>query len=289
MFDSKYRKSFHGIGIGRVIRDQNFSAPLGFFKNEYQIHYLYSGKRLYFVNGDCYTMEEGCIALIDKSRIPKTCIIGGQYHDRLLIELKGDVFTELGRMMGFDFEKLFFDYYGVYNFKQIPEAKQILQELEKAVQEDSLMQECIIKNKVLELLCLIPKRKETKVPKNTTKQIESSASKQVRVHQVADYISKNYDKIQSVDELAETFYISKSYLCRIFKEVINFTISEYINLHRIDSAREYLLEDKYSITEISNMIGYSSMAYFEKVFKKEMSVTPLQYKKIKRLRSSGIL
>lgn len=280
MFDSMYRKSFYGAGIGRVKRDRNFYAPLGFFKNEYQIHYLFSGKRLYFVNGNCYTMDEGCIALIDKNRIPKTCMIGGQYHDRLLIELKGDVFIELGKLMGFDFERLFNECYGVYNMNHVPEAKRILKDLETAVLEDDSMQECIVKNKILELLCLIPGWKETKVPKSTAKEFESSTSKQLRVHQVADYISKNYDKIQSVEDLAETFYISKSYLCRIFKEVINFTISEYINLHRIDSARQYLMEDKYSITEIANLLGYSSLAYFEKVFKKEMSVTPFQYRKM---------
>jgi AraC-type DNA-binding domain-containing proteins len=279
MFDSKYREYFQGLGIGRIARDSDFCVPLGFLKNEYQIQYLYSGKRLYFVNGECFTMEAGSIALIDKKRIPKTCIIGGQYHDRLLIELKGEVFIEIGKLFGFDFEKLFDQYYGVYDLKGMLEVSQVLEELEQLIRQEGCLQEVLVKNKVLSLLCMVPTWKEKKVVKNQTKAIESSVSKQMRVHQVADYISKNYDRIHSVEELAETFYMSKSYLCRIFKEVINFTISEYINLHRIEAATQYLMVGKYSITEIANMVGYSSLTYFEKVFKKEMHLTPLQFRK----------
>jgi AraC-type DNA-binding domain-containing proteins len=279
MFDLKYREYFSGLGIGRIARDSDFCVPLGFLRNEYQIHYLYSGKRLYFVNGECYTMEAGSIALIDKKRIPKTCIIGGQYHDRLLIELKGDVFIELGRLLGFDFEKLFDQYYGVYDLKEIPEANEVLAELEQLIVNKGSLQEVLVKSKVLGLLCMVPTWKEKKVVKNQEKAIESSVSKQKRVHQVADYISKNYEKIHSVEALAETFYMSKSYLCRIFKEVINFTISEYINLHRIEASTQYLKAGKHSITEIANMVGYSSLTYFEKVFKREMHLSPLQYRK----------
>lgn len=282
MFELKYRENFRGAAVGRVARDEDFAAPLGFYRNEYQIHYLFAGKRLYFVNGECYTMEKGCLALIDKNKIPKTCIIGGQYHDRMLIELKGDLFIELGRLMGFNFERLFDECYGVYDFSEALAVREIIEELDRTVTELSDMQEALVKKNILALLCLIPQYQQKKVLKNESKEAISSVSKQLRVHQVADYISGNYDRIHSVDELAERFYINKSYLCRIFKEVINFTISEYINLHRIDAARRYLMEGKYSMTEIANVLGYSSLAYFERVFKKEMSVTPFQYRKMLR-------
>ena len=107
MFESKYRKEYGGLGIGRVERDENFTAPLKFYKNEYEIQYLISGRRLYFVNHECFSMEGGCLALVDKKRIPKTCIIGGQAHDRVLLEMKEDEFIQIGRLMGIDFAGLF--------------------------------------------------------------------------------------------------------------------------------------------------------------------------------------
>jgi len=283
MFDSRYRKEFNGIAIGRVLRNQDFTAPLGFYKNEYEIQYLFGGKRLYFINGCCYVMETGSIALIDKKKIPKTCIIGGQYHDRMLVELKGDLLIQTGALLGADFEQLFRDYYGVYHLNECPRVREIFLALETlAVSDRTVFQELKVKNKVLELLALIPGLGRYRADEHAGRNVEASVSKQMRVHEVADYIAHNYARIQSVDELAGHFYISKSYLCRVFKEVINFTISEYINLHRIAAGRQILMEDSYSLTEVAGMLGYSSLTYFERVFKNEMSVTPGEYRKILR-------
>ncbi len=96
---------------------------------------------------------------------------------------------------------------------------------------------------------------------------------------MADYIAENYDKIGSVSMLADQFYMSKAYLCRIFKEVTNFTISEYINLYRIVASKQYLMDENMSMGEIANRLGYDSLTYFERVFKKQMTVSPLQYRK----------
>ena len=110
--------------------------------------------------------------------------------------------------------------------------------------------------------------------------VKSSISKQLRIHKIADYIAEHYREIDSVEELSQIFYMSKSYLCRMFKEVINFTVSEYINCYRIAASKGYLLDSDYSITEIANLLGYDSLTYFERVFKKSMSVTPLRYRKL---------
>jgi len=73
--------------------------------------------------------------------------------------------------------------------------------------------------------------------------------------------------------------MSRSYLCRIFKEVTNFTVSEYVNLFRIAASREYLLNREMTMTEIANRLGFNSLTYFERVFKQLMSVTPGEYRK----------
>ena len=133
MFESKYRKEYGGLGIGRVERDENFTAPLKFYKNEYEIQYLISGRRLYFVNHECFSMEGGCLALVDKKRIPKTCIIGGQAHDRVLLEMKEDEFIQIGRLMGIDFTGLFDQYYGVYDVKKSPQIVRIFSRIEEEI------------------------------------------------------------------------------------------------------------------------------------------------------------
>lgn len=281
MFESKYRKEYGGLGIGRVERDENFTAPLKFYKNEYEIQYLISERRLYFVNHECFSMEGGCLALVDKKRIPKTCIIEGQAHDRVLLEMKEDEFIQIGRLMGIDFTGLFDQYYGVYDVKKSPQIVRIFSRIEEEILHGKPeLQELRVKTEVLKLLSLIPSLEHCRVVSNKGKVVDSCLSKQLRAHEVADYIAGHYAEIQSIDELAERFFINKSYLCRIFKEVINYTISEYINLHRIAAGRQLIMEGKYSMAEIAQMLGCSSLTYFDRIFKNEMEVTPREYKRL---------
>jgi len=61
--------------------------------------------------------------------------------------------------------------------------------------------------------------------------------------------------------------------------VTGFSVNEYRNLARVRKAKELLANSGYSITEISEILGFESITYFERVFKKHTDVTPLRYRK----------
>ena len=110
-------------------------------------------------------------------------------------------------------------------------------------------------------------------------QDQVSSSKYKTIYAVADYISENFDRQLSLDNLAGQFFISKYYLSRTFKEITGYGINEYINIHRIQRAKRLLEETDMSISEISIALGYESMTYFEKIFKTYMTLSPLKYRK----------
>ena len=279
MYNVVYREDFEGVALGRVERDRDFTSSLGFYHNEYQIQYIFRGERLFFYEGVCYPMKEGTLTLIDKRQIAKTCIIGGNYHDRLLIELKEQYAAELGNMLGADLRHLFETHHGVYRVGENRRLQGHLADLEDLVLRDrSDTRGSRIKLQVLQIL-LDHEQWELEKSPRLTEGVKAHVEKQKRVHLVADYIADHYDSIGSVEELAGSFFMSKAYLCRIFKEVTNFTISEYINLYRIAASRKYLADEKYSMTEIANRLGYDSLTYFERVFKKQLGKSPLQYRK----------
>lgn len=282
MYQIYYREQYDGLGIGRVERDQDFTSVLGFFRNEYQMQYIFKGERLFFCEGECYRMTEGCIAFIDKKKIPKTCIIGGKYHDRLLIELKESRYVYLSELFGIDLETFFSKHHGVYQVGNNPVFRSILQNIEDLIKNDgSDMKAARIKAEVLQIILRHEEWEGSKIGKFSEQGLQPHVEKQKKVHQVADYIADHYESINSIDELASRFYMSDAYLCRIFKEVTNYTISEYINLYRIAAGRILLQNERHSMTEIANLLGYDSLTYFERVFKKQMGMTPLQYRKMK--------
>ena len=78
--------------------------------------------------------------------------------------------------------------------------------------------------------------------------------------------------------MARRFYVSKSYLSRIFREVTGFTVNEYRNVSRIRKSQQLLRDGKLSVTEIAAQAGFENLTYYERVFKKYTDTTPLKYR-----------
>jgi len=99
--------------------------------------------------------------------------------------------------------------------------------------------EYIVKAKVTELLVFIMRCKKGEY---TTFQVKTvKTEKHKKVHEIAEYVNLNYKNKISLDDISKHFYVSKSYLSRIYKEVTGFTVNEYINIVRIKKAK-FLLE-----------------------------------------------
>lgn len=102
-----------------------------------------------------------------------------------------------------------------------------------------------------------------------------------------DYFDKNYVKIKSIEQVCETLNINKFYLTHIFKEQLDMPPIKYLQLKRMEKAKQLLLGTDLSINEIAIKCGYPDTAYFCRVFKKSEGTTPLQYK-FQMKKSGGI-
>lgn len=72
--------------------------------------------------------------------------------------------------------------------------------------------------------------------------------------------------------------MNKCYLSRIFKEVTGFTVNDYLHTYRIREACILLREGNMNVSEISEAVGYESLTYFDRVFRKHIGLSPMQYK-----------
>lgn len=93
------------------------------------------------------------------------------------------------------------------------------------------------------------------------------------------YISENYNFKITLANLCFLFSTNKTTLCRNFKEKHGDTVMNYINKLRIREAKILLREGKDGITEISDRIGYDSVHYFSRIFKKYTGQSPSEYQK----------
>jgi len=96
---------------------------------------------------------------------------------------------------------------------------------------------------------------------------------------VINYINKMYNKDISLATLAGISGYSKSRFSHIFSNLYKTTPLKYQNSIRLKIAREMLETTSLSITQISDACGYSNPLYFSRVFKREFSLSPENYRK----------
>lgn len=79
-----------------------------------------------------------------------------------------------------------------------------------------------------------------------------------------------------------------TYLSNLFSEVKGITIQQFIIIHKIERAKEFLLYDELNLTEISYKLHYSSVAHLSNQFKKITGLTPSAYRQLKDKRRTPI-
>ncbi len=105
------------------------------------------------------------------------------------------------------------------------------------------------------------------------------SSKNKMLSNIIEYVGCQYKTITGLEEIAERFYISKHYLCRLFKAHTGVSIMRYIHLLKIQSACDLLSETNQSVEKISASCGFHSSMYFCRTFKSIVGKTPTQYRK----------
>lgn len=94
-----------------------------------------------------------------------------------------------------------------------------------------------------------------------------------------NYIDENLAGDLTIDELAKKTCISTSYLSKLFKLELGVGPRQYIKERKLQKAKDLIRNGTYSITLISDMMGYCSGAYFSTEFKKMFGVTPREFSK----------
>lgn len=92
------------------------------------------------------------------------------------------------------------------------------------------------------------------------------------------YIERHLEDDLKISQLCELLYVSKSFLCRSFKELTGLTFADYLKQQRIRRARMLLLSTDLSIEDVAAKCGFHSPAYFSTVFKKEMNIAPSAFR-----------
>ncbi|MFS0661728.1 AraC family transcriptional regulator [Niallia alba] len=112
----------------------------------------------------------------------------------------------------------------------------------------------------------------------TQKQKINSAVLQLAENTIS-YLQKNYQKTITNDLLKNELHFHPVYITRCMKQVYECTPMEYLKKYRIEQAKIFLLNTDATISEISEMVGFSSTPYFTRIFSGCTKISPLKFRK----------
>ena len=100
------------------------------------------------------------------------------------------------------------------------------------------------------------------------------------VGECIDLIQSNITSTITLPWLAKQLNLSPSYLSSLFKQKVGRSISEYVRLVRLEKVKEMIGEGKYTIAQISYIMGYCSPTYLSTEFRREYDMSPKEYAKM---------
>jgi AraC-like DNA-binding protein len=101
--------------------------------------------------------------------------------------------------------------------------------------------------------------------------------KDQRLVEIGSFLRQNMATAYTLDEIAIKFGFSTRTLSRLFKEDLGFSYVRFVRSLRMSNALELMAENKYSVLEIAEQVGYSSLSSFSNIFQKIIGIRPTEY------------
>ncbi len=95
--------------------------------------------------------------------------------------------------------------------------------------------------------------------------------------QIEEYMESHICETLTIEQLCRSNSIGRSQLQKLFRSRSGYGTIEYFSRMKIDLAKQMIREDQYNFTQIADAIGFSSVHYFSRQFKKITGMTPSEY------------
>lgn len=137
---------------------------------------------------------------------------------------------------------------------------------------------CYLKEFMILLLRTLDSHPGIHMPDSTLKQ----NSEENMIEEVCNYVEENIFAPVSVADIAQHVNLSAPYLSSLFHKRKGLRLIEYITHKKLEKSKEMIRSGQYTITQIAEMLGYSSLHYFSRVFKANYNISPSEYAKALR-------
>lgn len=260
--------------------------PKGREENAFPYHYhefhkmllFLSGSLSYLVEGRTYTLRPGDLLLVPAHAIHQPIIDPESVYDRMVLWIQPKALEKQGLDACFRTCSRTGRYLLTREQYNYPELSKLLRSLEVAERGEDLQDDVLsdaLLRQILVQLC-----RATAGARSAPGQARTVSDP--KINEILDYINGNLNKNLSIDALSSRFYLSRSRLMHLFKQVTGCPIHQYVLQKRLILAAQLLL-DGCSVASAAEESGFYDYSAFLRAFRRAYNVPPGSYRSTQSL------
>lgn len=269
----------HRFAVAHLYQDEK---PMNMhIHDSYELYFSISGGKQFLIDNRFYDILPGDLFFINQYESHSLTQIDSQIHERIVISIHPDYVKKLSC------EKTDLNYcftrrpqrFGHKISMMQEEQNRFLYYIHKISTIEGYGEQLLEQAAFVELMVFLNRifigREEKKECEIFS---EKKKTNHIQVDAILSYINQNIEHPLTIEELSEHFFLSPSYLCRIFKAATGTTINKYIVAKRITLAKS-LLSEGCSVNETCERCGFRDYSNFLKAFAKAVGISPKKYAK----------
>jgi AraC-like DNA-binding protein/mannose-6-phosphate isomerase-like protein (cupin superfamily) len=241
----------------------------------YEIYYSISGGKQFLIDNKFYTINPGDVFFINKYESHYLSQIDQMVHERIVISIHPDFLEQLSTVntdLNYCFK------YRDQGFSHCisldkEEQQRFHYFIHKITSVSGYGEDILERTAFIELMVLLNKSFYARCEADS---LSGSYQYSKQVNQILGYINQNIEQPITIDHLSKQFFLSESYICRIFKATTGTTINKYLTARRISIAKS-LLADGMNVLEVCGACGFQDYSNFLKSFTKTVGISPKKY------------
>ena len=252
--------------------------------NDLEINLIRAGEAVFQVYQKSYRVRTGEGFLLNRN-VPHSCSSPGNEHVRYSTILVRPDF--LYGDFGSDVERKCFQPFlqnsaipCIYLTGFDENGKEILQKLnqvEEAFDRKRFCYELKIKGLLCEAFAMILYGHRQEL----TKFVPANLQELERLEKMLNYLNMHFTEVISLQDLADQVHLSREVCCRLFKKMTGKTITGYLEEYRVNKSFSLVQSGQYSMTQITEMVGFSNPSRFASAFRKRFGCNPGEYNSVK--------
>ena len=252
--------------------------------NDLEINLIREGEAVFQVYQKSYRVRTGEGFLLNRN-VPHSCSSPGNEHVRYSTILVRPDF--LYGDFGSDVERKCFQPFlqnsaipCIYLAGFDENGKEILQKLnqvEEAFDQKRFCYELKIKGLLCEAFAMILYGHRQEL----TKFVPANLQELERLEKMLNYLNMHFTEVISLQDLADQVHLSREVCCRLFKKMTGKTITGYLEEYRVNKSFSLVQSGQYSMTQITEMVGFSNPSRFASAFRKRFGCNPGEYNSVK--------